>query len=58
MPCTARLENTLKQTFQGEESFFSKAKSPLLGGGLAPADRDELLRSLASKGVKASSEYH
>lgn len=30
---------------------FKRAKSPLLGGGLAPADRDELLRSLASKGV-------
>eukprot|EP00435_Cladocopium_sp_Y103_P061424 s755_g23.t1 len=30
---------------------LKRAKSPILGGGMSPADRDGLLRSLASRGV-------
>ena len=35
----------------GNRSSPAEAKSPLLGGGLTPADRDELLHSLKGLGV-------
>ncbi|CAE7819027.1 unnamed protein product [Symbiodinium sp. CCMP2592] len=34
-----------------DQADLKRAKSPLLGGGLLPADRDALLHSLADKGV-------
>ena len=44
----------MKQAERVEAPLSCQAKSPLLGGGLLPADRDALLQSLADMGAKLS----